>query len=187
MFNIFKVPRTVAVYSHCIFAAAIIYIDALTGVAVPIMRPANSIAESDMDGCSTMQQSQKHLLAAFCNLSLLILFTMNLALEKKRLGRSGLNSYPFFCAFLRNTFASNSNSMPYQQIVDVRQLQSPCLWCLVLVCCFPFLSAFLSFILFLCFLHLVNICQPNIKMTSWRLSEYSVGLIGSYNTVSVSY
>lgn len=96
-FNIFKVRRTVAVYSHCIFAAAIIYIDALTGVAVPIMRPANSIAESDMDGCSTMQQSQKHLLAAFCNLSLLILFIMNLALEKKRLGRSGLNSYPFCC------------------------------------------------------------------------------------------
>lgn len=47
------------VYSHCIFAAAIIYLDALTGVAVPIMRPANSIAESDMDGCSPMQQSQK--------------------------------------------------------------------------------------------------------------------------------
>lgn len=61
------------------------------------MRPANSIAESDMDGCSTMQQSQKHSLAAFCNLSLLILFIMNLALEKKMLGRSGLNSYPFSC------------------------------------------------------------------------------------------
>lgn len=33
----------------------------------------------------------------------------------------------------------------------------------------------------------VNICQSHIKLTFCRLSEYAVGLIGSYNAASVSY